>query len=101
MGRVKLSRHIIAHARAAVKLVPDEFTVHYVIGSWEFAIASITWMERQLAQLFIGGIPEGSFEAAQHSLLSRRVLYEAQRACEGQRGVGGVCARGQRSHGPE
>jgi len=52
------------HADKAHELMPEDGTVLHFLGRFAFTIASISWMERKLAQSFIAEPPTATYEEA-------------------------------------
>ena len=65
--KVKLANQIRDELDKALKLDPNNQIAHSVYGSWNRAVANVSWIERGLANMFLGGMPKGSFaEAIDH-----------------------------------
>ena len=35
---------------------------HTIYGTWHREVADVSWIERKLANIFLGGLPDGSFD---------------------------------------
>ncbi|KAB2924894.1 MAG: tetratricopeptide repeat protein [Bacteroidetes bacterium] len=53
----------------AVELDPRNDVAHSVLGTFYRTLGKVGWMERQLADLLLGGLPPGGFADAERSLL--------------------------------
>lgn len=53
------------HTLKAIELDPDEDANYHVMGRWHFALADLSWAERQIASLIYAKPPEASFEEAE------------------------------------
>lgn len=61
-GKVKLANKIKHELDISLKLDPDNFFAHTIAGTWHREVADVSWIERKLADMFLGGLPEGSFK---------------------------------------
>jgi tetratricopeptide (TPR) repeat protein len=66
--KVRLSREIKEELDAALRLDPSDDVAWSILGSFYRALGRISWIERQLANIFLGGIPSGGFEDAERAL---------------------------------
>ncbi|MBL0174450.1 MAG: tetratricopeptide repeat protein [Ignavibacteria bacterium] len=65
--KVKLSTRIRDELDRALALDPDNQLAHSIYGSWHRAVSEVSWIERQLANAFLGGLPDGSLaESVRH-----------------------------------
>lgn len=53
------------HTLRAIELDPDEDANYHVMGRWHYALADLSWAERQIASLIYAKPPEASFEEAE------------------------------------
>lgn len=60
--KVQLAREIKRELDRAVACNPDDDVAHSILGSFYRAIGSVSWLERQLANIFLGGLPSGGYE---------------------------------------
>lgn len=58
--KVKLANSIRDELDIALKLDPDNQVAHTIYGTWHREVADVSWIERQLANLFLGSMPDGS-----------------------------------------
>jgi tetratricopeptide (TPR) repeat protein len=66
--KVRLSREIKEELDTALRLDPNDDVAWSVLGSFYRALGKISWIERQLAEIFLGGVPSGGFEESEHAL---------------------------------
>lgn len=66
--KVRLAREIRTELDAALALDPDDDVALSVLGSFHRALGNVSWLERQLAAIFLGSLPEGGFEDAEKTL---------------------------------
>jgi len=66
--KVRLSREIKEELDTALRLDPSDDVAWSILGSFYRALGKISWIERQLANIFLGGIPPGGFEDAERAL---------------------------------
>lgn len=60
--KVKLANRIRDELDVALKLDPENQVAHTIYGTWHREVASVSWLERQLANMFLGSMPDGSIE---------------------------------------
>jgi tetratricopeptide (TPR) repeat protein len=60
--KVKLVREIRKEIDRALVLNPNHDAAYSLLGSVHRAIGNVTWIERSLANMFLGGLPKGGFE---------------------------------------
>jgi len=66
--QLRLSFELVREVRIALKLNPRDDAAYSILGSFYRALGNVSWLERQLARLFFGGIPEGGFAEAEAAL---------------------------------
>ncbi len=59
--KVELCREIKSELDRAVELNPKDDIAFTIMGSFYRALGSVSWIERQLADILLGGLPEGSY----------------------------------------
>ncbi len=63
--RVRLSKEIKAEVDKALALDPADDIAWHVLGRWHRKLATLSWIEKKFANLFLGGVPkEASVEKA-------------------------------------
>ena len=60
--KVKLCRVIRKELDVAIKLDPRNDVAYSILGSFYKALGDVSWIEKQLAGMLLGGIPEGGYE---------------------------------------
>ena len=60
--KVQLAREIKRELDLAIMYNPEDDVAHSILGSFYRALGTVSWLERQLANVFLGGIPAGGFE---------------------------------------
>ena len=60
--RVRLSWEIKAQLDSSLALNPEDHLAYGILGSYHRALGNVTWIERQVATVFFGGLPRGSHE---------------------------------------
>ncbi len=60
--KVKLSRNIEQNAKKSLKMNPDQFRAHLLLGVYNREVANLNWFLKKFAKAFFGGLPEGSNE---------------------------------------
>ena len=59
--KVELCREIKSELDLAVQLNPKDEVAYTIMGSFYRALGGINWVERQLADLLLGGLPHGGY----------------------------------------
>jgi tetratricopeptide (TPR) repeat protein len=77
--KVKLCHAIKAELEESIRLNPRDDIAYSVLGSFYMALGNVNWVERRLAALFLGSLPEGGYDDAESALkkavaLSPRVI---------------------------
>jgi len=63
--KVKLSKEIKQEVDKALELDPSDDVVWHVLALWNRNVATLSWVERKFADVFLGGVPkEASMEKA-------------------------------------
>ena len=63
--RVRLSKEVRSEVGKALELDPDDDIAWHVYGRWHRKLATLSWIEKKFANIFLGGIPkEASVEKA-------------------------------------
>lgn len=60
--KVKLANRIRDELDATLKMDPDNQVAHTIYGTWHREVAEVSWIERKLANLFLGSMPDGSLD---------------------------------------
>ena len=66
--KVQLSREIKQELDTALRLDPNDDVAWSILGTFYRALGKVSWIERQLAMLFFGGVPPGGFEESEAAL---------------------------------
>jgi len=62
--KIKNSYGMRDHTLLAIKYDPTDAGNYHVMGRWHYALADLSWFERQIASLIYATPPEASFEEA-------------------------------------
>jgi len=62
--KIKNSYGMRDHTLLAIKYDPTDAANYHVMGRWHYALADLSWIERQIASLIYATPPEASFEEA-------------------------------------
>ncbi len=60
--KVKLANLIRDELDEALRLDPRNQVANTIYGTWHREVATVGWIERQLANMFLGSMPDGSLE---------------------------------------
>ncbi len=63
-AKVRLSWNIRQHAEKAIQLNPDFDSGYHILGRWHHEVAGIGGVKRALARVFVGELPEASYDEA-------------------------------------
>ena len=66
--KVKNTYRIKDAAKEAIRLNPSYFGSYSILGIWHRKVATANWMEKNLAGMLFGGLPEASLEEAEENL---------------------------------
>ena len=58
--KIKLSRAIRKNAEKAMRLDSMEHIAYHVMGRWNRAISTLSWLERTFANMLLGGVPKNA-----------------------------------------
>jgi FimV-like protein len=56
--QVRLSKEVKAEVDKALKLDPNDDIAWHVLGRWNRKMATLGWIQRQFANIFLGGVPK-------------------------------------------
>ena len=62
--KIENSYAVKEHTMIAIKLDPENDSNYHVMGRWHFALADLSWFERQIASLIYATPPAAKFEKA-------------------------------------
>jgi tetratricopeptide (TPR) repeat protein len=60
--KVKLANRIRDELDEALRLDPDNQVALTIYGTWHREVSEVSWVERQLANMFLGSMPDGSLD---------------------------------------
>jgi tetratricopeptide (TPR) repeat protein len=66
--KVQLAHEIRLEVDRAIALNPENDIAYAILGSFHRALAGLSWIERQLAAIFVGRLPEGTYEDGERAL---------------------------------
>ena len=66
--QVALTNELHAEIDKALELNPNDDAAYSIRGSFYRALGNVSWVQRQLAAVFLGHLPEGGFEEAEVAL---------------------------------
>ncbi len=67
--KVELCNSIKQSLERAIELDPNNDVAYSIFGTFYRALGNISWFERQLADLLLGGLPRGGYREAESMLL--------------------------------
>jgi tetratricopeptide (TPR) repeat protein len=66
--KVRLCTVIKQELERAIELNPRDDIAFSILGSFYKTLGNVSWLERQLATLFLGGLPEGGYDESESAL---------------------------------
>jgi tetratricopeptide (TPR) repeat protein len=66
--KVELCYAIKTELMAAINLNPKDDIAYSILGSFYMALGNVSWVERQLAAIFLGSLPDGGYEESETAL---------------------------------
>jgi tetratricopeptide (TPR) repeat protein len=66
--KVKLANMIRSELDISLKLDQNNQVAHSIYGTWHREVAEVNWIERKLADVFLGGLPKGSLQESEYHL---------------------------------
>jgi tetratricopeptide (TPR) repeat protein len=58
--RIRLSKEVKAEAERTIELDPAHDGAYVVLGRWNYAIATLGWLQKAVAGVIYGGLPSGA-----------------------------------------
>ncbi len=72
--KVRLCHLIKKELDTGIMLNPGDDIAYSILGSFYMALGNVSWIERQLAAVFLGSLPEGGFEESERALKEAIVI---------------------------
>jgi tetratricopeptide (TPR) repeat protein len=66
--KVRLANEIKEHLDLAVQIDSTDDVAYSVLGTFYMAIENVSWIEKQLANIFLGHLPDGGYPEAEAAL---------------------------------
>ena len=66
--KVRLCSSIKKELTCSISLNPNDDIAYSILGSFYMALGNVSWVERQLAAVFLGGLPEGGYDESENAL---------------------------------
>lgn len=73
-ARIKLCTSIKQELECSISLNPNDDVAYSILGSFYMALANVSWIERQLAAVFLGSLPEGGYDESESALMKAIAL---------------------------
>jgi tetratricopeptide (TPR) repeat protein len=73
-AKVQLCTVIKRELDRAIELNPGDDIAYSILGSFYRTLGNVSWLERRLAALFLGDLPEGGYVESEHALKLAIVL---------------------------
>jgi tetratricopeptide (TPR) repeat protein len=72
--KVRLANEIRKELDIALQLNPRDDVAYSILGSFYRALGNISWLEKQLANIFLGSLPTGGYEESETALQQATAL---------------------------
>jgi tetratricopeptide (TPR) repeat protein len=72
--KVRLCDSIKTDLDRAIRLNPRDDIAYSILGSFYKALGNASWIEKRLAALFLGGLPDGGYDESEHALQQAVIL---------------------------
>ncbi len=66
--KIKLCNMIKQELNFSLHLNPNDDIAYSILGSFYMALGNVSWIERQLANTFLGSLPEGGYDESESAL---------------------------------
>jgi tetratricopeptide (TPR) repeat protein len=73
-AKVRLCDSIKNHLDCAISLNPRDDIAYSILGSFYKALGNASWIEKRLAALFLGGLPDGGYDESECALQRAIIL---------------------------
>ena len=79
--RIRLSKVIKDNAERAIALDNTNGSAYMVLGAWHFYVSDLSWIQKNAAKAFYGGLPPATYQDAV-SNLTKALKYNAENPVE-------------------
>lgn len=62
--KIKYGQQFKEHIDIAIKLDPNDYLLHFMLGRFSYELSSLSWLERRIASALFGRVPASSYEDA-------------------------------------
>ena len=62
--KIKYGHEFKEHIDKAIKLDPNDYLLHFMLGRFCFELSSLSWLERRIASTLFGQVPSSNFNEA-------------------------------------
>ncbi|RWS08668.1 hypothetical protein B4U79_11525 [Dinothrombium tinctorium] len=63
-ARIAQLLNVRQHMERAIELTPNDPTSYYLLGNWHFSCHQVSWIERNIARVLFGALPDADLEVA-------------------------------------
>ncbi|MBL7033649.1 MAG: hypothetical protein ISR91_05830, partial [Candidatus Delongbacteria bacterium] len=67
--KVRLSRDVERNLLNCLEIEPENWRARGILGKYYMEVANLNWALKAVAEVLLGGLPDGTFEMAQRELL--------------------------------
>jgi tetratricopeptide (TPR) repeat protein len=79
--RIELSKVVKDHAERAIALDASNGQAYMVLGAWHFYVSDLSWIQKNAAKIFYGGMPPASYQDAVN-MLTKSLKYGVENPVE-------------------
>jgi tetratricopeptide (TPR) repeat protein len=79
--RIRLSKVVKDNAERAIALDNSNGSAYMVLGAWHFYVSDLSWIQKNAAKAFYGGLPPASYQDAVTNL-TKALKYNAENPVE-------------------
>ena len=73
-SKVQLCTEIKDQLEKAIAINPRDDVAYSILGTFYMTLGNVSWLERQLARMFLGRLPDGGYDEAEAALLKAIAL---------------------------
>jgi Tfp pilus assembly protein PilF len=73
-SKVQLCTEIKDQLEKAIAINPRDDVAYSILGTFYMNLGNVSWIERQLARMFLGRLPDGGYDEAEAALLKAIAL---------------------------
>lgn len=76
--KIAYGKQFQEHAEVALKINPNDYLMQSMYGQWCYQVASLTWLERKIANAIYGNVPKADYDMALNAFKKSNELNETK-----------------------